>query len=73
MIYTDSDLLDPVIYARLMQDVACIEAAIARRGDAIPHNRVVVIEVRYDEDSSHDEMSTFYYLVHQEIGEMRIL
>ena len=63
MIYTDSDLLDPVIYARLMQDVACIEAAVARRGDAIPHNRVIVIEVIYDDDSSHDKISTFYYLV----------
>lgn len=60
-VYTDSDLTDPCVCKRLMQDIARLEKFVLTLDKCLPEGAILIIGVFYKEPGDQDTLQTEYY------------
>lgn len=60
-VYTDSDLTDPRVHERLMQDVSQLEESIFTLDKRLPEGSILLIDVFYEESENRSTLQTEYY------------
>ena len=61
-IYTDSDLTDPRVHERLMQDVSRLEKSALTLDKRLPKGSMLMIDVFYENSQDQSNLRTEYYL-----------